>query len=201
MHTRDWLSRISLHYIGMRFQLSIATAFATCFLYSAAWADQTNPALDALFVELKDAQTPVAAANTANTIWEIWTIHESDDDINRLMKDGLKAMQYGDLRLADKLFSDVISLDPNFAEGWNKRATIRFQLGLFEKSRADIAETLRLEERHFGALAGLGIVEIHLENPSAALRAYKAALALYPQMQNIVPIIEMLEEQVLGQPL
>jgi len=185
----------------MRFRLSIATAFATCFLYSAAWADQTNPALDALFVELKDAQTPVAAANTANTIWEIWTTHESDDDINRLMKDGLKAMQYGDLRLADKLFSDVISLDPNFAEGWNKRATIRFQLGLFEKSRADIAETLRLEERHFGALAGLGIVEIHLENPSAALRAYKAALALYPQMQNIVPIIEMLEEQVLGQPL
>ena len=135
----------------MRFRLSIATALATCFLYNAAWADQNNPALDALFVELKDAQTPVAAANTANTIWEIWTNHESDDDINRLMNDGLKAMQYGDLRLADRLFSDVISLDPNFAEGWNKRATIRFQLGLFEKSRADIAETLRLEERHFGA--------------------------------------------------
>ena len=167
----------------------------------SALADQSNPELDSLFLDLQNAPTPSSAANTASEIWDIWTNHESNEDINRLMQEGLNAMRFGDLRLADRLFSDVIALDPNFAEGWNKRATVRFQLGMFERSRADIAETLRLEDRHFGALAGLGIVELHLSNPEAALRAYQAALALYPQMQDVLPIIKALEEQVLGQPL
>ena len=185
----------------MKYRLSIATALLSCMLHTSVLADQSNPALDALFLDLQKAPTPSSAANTASEIWDIWTNHESNEDINRLMQEGLNAMRFGDLKLADRLFSDVIALDPNFAEGWNKRATIRFQLGMFERSRADIAETLRLEDRHFGALAGLGLVELHLSNPEAALRAYQAALALYPQMKDVLPIIKALEEQVLGQPL
>ena len=185
----------------MKFIYSIAASLLLCLSSGTVLSDQNNPALDGLFVDLKRAPTPVAASKTASAIWDIWIYHESDDDINKLMQIGMSAMQSGNLRLADRLFTDAIALDGAFAEAWNKRATVRFQLGLFARSRADIAETLKLEDRHFGALAGLGIVEIHLDNPEAALRAYKAALALYPQMSDVESIIEKLEKQVLGQPL
>ena len=187
----------------MKSRYSIVAAYLICLSSGTSLADQNDPALAGLFDNLKRAPTSEAAEMIVQDIWEIWLQHESEtnSDINRLMKQGILAMQYGDLRLADRFFSDVISLDENFAEAWNKRATVRFQLGLFPESRADIAETLKLEDRHFGALAGLGLVEIHLANPKAALRAYKAALDIHPQMQGISDIIDTLEKQVLGQAL
>lgn len=163
-----------------------------------AYADQNNPALDPLFDALKHAPTQQAAAQSANEIWRIWLWHERDEIINLLMQQGITAMDFGQLQIAELVFSQIIALDPNFAEGWNKRATVRAQLGMFDHSRQDIAQVLRLERRHFGALVGLGSLELHNDDPKAALRAYKAALAIYPRMQNIIQIVKTLEKQTLG---
>ena len=93
---------------------------------------------------------------------------------------GIDLMQSGQLRAAKAVFSYIIDQDNKFAEAWNKRATVLFFMGEFEKSKIDIAQTLALESNHFGALAGLGMVEIHLGNPKAALEAYKSAASINP---------------------
>lgn len=171
------------------------------FTPASLWADQNHPDLPDLFRDLQAAGNAESAAQTASEIWRLWIYHETNDDVNRLMQMGILAMESGDLRLADRLFTDIIGLDPAFAEGWNKRATVRFQMGQFQASRQDIAEVLKREQRHFGALAGLGLVELHLRNPEAALQAYQAALAIYPKMTSIESIIQSLEEQLRGQML
>jgi len=188
----------------MMFKISIASGLlaASLSLTSVSgWADQNHPDLPDLFQDLQAASTAEGAARTASEIWRLWIYHDTNDDVNRLMQQGISAMESGDLRLADRLFTDIIALEPAFAEGWNKRATVRFQMGRFQASRQDIAEVLKREERHFGALAGLGLVELHLQNPEAALQAYQAALSIYPKMTAIQSIIQSLEEQLRGQML
>ena len=94
----------------------------------------------------------------------------------------------------------MIEQDNEFAEAWNKRATVLFFMGEFEKAKLDIAKTLMLEENHFGALAGLGMVEIHLGNPKAALDAYKRAALINPHLNDVKKAILRLEEQLKGFP-
>ena len=96
--------------------------------------------------------------------------------LSKHMQMGIDLMQSGQLRAAKAVFSYIIDQDNKFAEAWNKRATVLFFMGEFEKSKIDIAQTLALESNHFGALAGLGMVEIHLGNLKAALKLIKALL-------------------------
>ena len=92
------------------------------------------------------------------------------------------------------------SQDNEFAEAWNKRATVLFFLGEFERAKLDIAKTLELENNHFGALAGLGMVEIHLGNPKAALRAYRRATMINPHLKDVKEAILRLEKELKGLP-
>ena len=80
-----------------------------------------------------------------------------------------------ELEKAIEIFSNVIDLDPSWAEAWNKRATVYYMIGEFEKSQADINKVLELESRHFGALAGQGLVNIELENYEKAIKSYQQA--------------------------
>ena len=89
-------------------------------------------------------------------------------------------MQEGQLKASIKMFTKVIRKNPIFAEAWNKRATAYYLLGDFDSSILDINETLKLEHRHFGALDGLGLIFIHLQE-------YKKAIKVYDQMLNILP--------------
>ncbi len=85
---------------------------------------------------------------------------------------------------AKDIFTEVINLDQNWAEAWNKRATVLYMLGEFQKSQDDIDQVLALEQRHFGALAGQGLVNIQLKNYEKAIRSYEQAQEIYPAMRS-----------------
>ena len=100
------------------------------------------------------------------------------------------------LNKAYETFSKVISLDPNWAEGWNKRATVLYMLGRYEESQEDINEVLKLEKRHFGALSGQGLVQIELKNYERAINSYKEVQKIYPSMQSPKIMIPQLKELI-----
>ena len=100
------------------------------------------------------------------------------------------------LNKAYETFSKVISLDPNWAEGWNKRATVLYILGRYEESQEDINEVLKLEKRHFGALSGQGLVQIELKNYERAINSYKEVQKIYPSMQSSKIMIPQLKELI-----
>ena len=142
-------------------------------------ADHTDPRLAALFSRLQTTDDATDAAVATNLIWAIW--HQSDDDrINDLMRQGLTQMSSRDYADAVATFSEMIDLDAGFAEAWNKRATVYYLMGEYGPSVKDIDRTLELEPRHFGALSGLGLIMIALENEEAAIAAFEATLAVNP---------------------
>ena len=97
---------------------------------------------------------------------------------------------------AVEIFTKVIDLDPTWAEAWNKRATVLYIIGEFEKSQNDIDQVLKLEKRHFGALAGQGLVNIELENYEKALESYKEAMRIYPSMNSPKIMIKQIKELI-----
>ena len=142
-------------------------------------ADQTDPRLADLFSRLQTTDDATDAAVAANLIWAIW--HQSDDDrINDLMRQGLTQMSSRDYADAVATFSEMIKLDAGFAEAWNKRATVHYLMGDYGASVKDIDRTLELEPRHFGALSGLGLIMVAMENEEAAIAAFEATLAVNP---------------------
>ncbi|MEQ8394810.1 tetratricopeptide repeat protein [Thalassobaculum sp.] len=114
------------------------------------------------------------------------------------MARGLRAMREADHATALAAFDTAVRLAPEFAEAWNKRATVHFLRGDYTRSIADVRRTLALEPRHFGALSGLGMINLRLDRKEDALRAFEAALDLHPYL----PVrfeIEALREAVAGE--
>ena len=101
-------------------------------------------------------------------------------------------MMQNQLTSAHNVFSKVIELDPNWAEGWNKRATVLYMMGNFELSQNDIDMVLSLEKRHFGALSGQGLVQTALQNYQKAIDSYIEAHKIYPSSQSTLRMIEQL---------
>ena len=97
---------------------------------------------------------------------------------------------------AKDIFTEVINIDQSWAEAWNKRATVLYMLGEFKKSQADIDKVLALEQRHFGALAGQGLVNIQLKNYEKAIRSYEQAQEIYPAMRSPKIMIKQIEELI-----
>ena len=98
------------------------------------------------------------------------------------MKTGVASMNSGQFSAALEAFDKIVVLAPKFAEGWNRRATLHYFMGSYEASLKDIAKTLELEPRHFGALSGRGLVYTKLDDLERALDSFEAALEVYPQM-------------------
>lgn len=146
-----------------------------------ATADQKDPRLDALFKRLKQVSEPMAAIITEQEIWSIW-LEPPDAATQPFIQAGMGAMHQGDHAAAIKAFDKVVDLAPEFAEGWNKRATVHYLAGNLEASLADIDKVLALEPRHFGALSGRGLVYARLGELERALKAFEDALAVHPQM-------------------
>ena len=94
------------------------------------------------------------------------------------------------------IFTKVIKLDPNWAEAWNKRATVYYIVGKFQKSQKDIDKVLKLEKRHFGALAGQGLVNIQLQNYEKAIKSYEKAQKIYPAMESPKTMIKEINELI-----
>ena len=164
-----------------------------CGLAVPAAADQDDPRLDRLFEQLYHAPDPVAAQAVEQAIWEIW-LTSNNDVINALMSEGVAAMQRRDYTTALRSFDSMVELAPNFAEGWNKRATLYYLMGAYENSLDDIIRTLELEPRHFGALSGRGMILHNLGRDEEALIAFEAALDLNPQMPGARLNVEALRK-------
>jgi tetratricopeptide (TPR) repeat protein len=162
---------------------------------AAARGDQTDPRLDGLFQQLKQTTDDQEARGLETQIWAIWT-RSDNDDVNQLMDAGSLAMAGQKYEVALKAFDRIIELAPNFAEGWNKRATLYYLMGNYPASLADIKRTLELEPRHFGALAGLGLVNVELQHDDAALAAFERALAVDPHLDSASKNAEVLRGRI-----
>jgi tetratricopeptide (TPR) repeat protein len=163
-------------------------------------AGQDDPRLGPLFDTLRTAPSGEAASAAERQIWQIWIEHKNPE-IARLMREGIAAMSEDDEDAALDAFDAVVKYDKNFAEGWNKRATVEFAMGDFDASIADIERTLALEPRHFGALSGLGQIYLSLGRKDLALKAFRAALAIDPHLDGLRAAVEELEKAVKGTPL
>lgn len=178
--------------------VSLAAAIATILLLASdpfADADQKDARLPALFDQLKAATTPEAAKPVEMQIWSIWTASDNAE-VNRLMAEGTAAMNMQDPKTALEDFTRIVEIAPDFAEGWNKRATLFYLLGQFDASMEDIDHTLELEPRHFGALSGLGLIQMMLEHDEQAVDAFERALSIHPQMTGPRANIEVLKERI-----
>jgi len=166
-----------------------------------AHADQNDPRLDALFADLQTALSDSAVRQTEAQIWAYWIAFPDDQTVNNIMAMGMGMMESGRLHAAEQVFDRIIARQPNFAEAWNKRATVRFMIGNHSGSAEDIANVLQLEPRHFGALSGLGMIHMQAGNWQSALKSYQAAYAINPYLSNIESLIDELKQRLKGQAL
>jgi len=163
-------------------------------------ADQNDERLEDLFADLKSLDEVNAANSIANRIWDIWLQHD-DPQASSLMMRGIGQMNSGDLYGALETYDRLIALQPDFAEAWNKRATIYWQLGQFDASLGDIEEVLKLEPYHFGALSGRGLVYMDRGNYFLARSAFLTLLEVYPAMPGVRQTIQQLEEVLQSNPI
>lgn len=183
--------------ISSRFAI---TAGVVCCALAWTWGDtvvasQTDPRLDALFSRLHAAENSAEGELIAAEIWDIW--HQtSDATAARRMTEGAAAMNAGDGELALTAFNAVIASAPDFAEGWNRRATLYYLAGNFPASIADIGKTLALEPRHFGALSGLALIREAQHKWFEALEALDKLSKIYPKMPQLNERLDQLSSQL-----
>lgn len=159
--------------------------------------DQNSPVLDDLFNELKQADAPAEALVIERRIWSVW-MSIPDEQSTRLMDLGVYAMQTRQLDKALELFDRLVEREPDFAEAWNKRATVYFMLEKYRASMADVRRTLALEPRHFGALSGLGLIMMRLGRDDDAIAAFERALEIHPMMPGPRINLRMLKGRIPG---
>ena len=168
------------------------------FNFNSLSADGRVDQLDKLFNELKINNSTIAN-EVEQKIWKIWSTHPNDEKLTSLLAEGSNLVNNEKYNQAIDVFSKAIKLDPLWAEAWNKRATVLYLSGEFEKSQNDIDKVLELEKRHFGALAGQGLVNIHLKNYEKAIKSYEKAKKIYPSMKSpdimIKQIKKLIKEQ------
>jgi tetratricopeptide (TPR) repeat protein len=197
-----------------RFQIAVLAALMSAALFSPALAQPENlpqppaklPAvrhgdqtqsLDFLFGALKAAPDDDTAKAVEERIWAVWAVSRSDTT-NLLMSRARGAVEKKDLDLAIKLLDAVIKIKPDYVEAWNRRATLYYMKKEYGRALTDIAEVLKREPRHFGALSGLGLILQDLGDDKRALDAYRRAVAIYPRLQRIPDLVKTLSDKVDG---
>ena len=164
-------------------------------LATSARGDQQDQRLNLAFAQLAKASSPQGVRVLESRIWKIWLEHPQPR-INKMMRWGVEALNTQDYPTALKLFDSLVEAAPEFAEGWNKRATVRFLVGNYEGSIEDIRKTLALEPRHFGALSGLGMIHTNQERWFAAMAAFEQALRIHPHLIGVRHTINKLQQQL-----
>ena len=165
------------------------------FSFNQLKSEDRKNQLNKLFNELKINNTDLVYG-TEQKIWEIWSTHPTDQFLTTRLAEGSKLVRNKQLVNAVDIFTEVIEKDPTWAEAWNKRATVLYMLGDYQSSQNDIDKVLKLEDRHFGALAGQGLVNIKLENYEKAIKSYEKAQEIYPAMQSPKIMIEQIERLI-----
>ena len=176
----------------MRRCILLAVSAALLLAGGAVRADQNDVRLEPLFDRLKATDSDEEASQIVRRIWGLWG-QAPDRTTSRLFDAGETALQHGDYNSALNAFNLVIERAPAFAEGFNQRATLYFQMGRYDDSVADIQRTLALEPRHFGALSGLAQIYESIGNKEAAVRVLKKALEINPHSRRLSRKIRELE--------
>jgi tetratricopeptide (TPR) repeat protein len=153
--------------------------------------------LDFLFGALKAAPDEVSAKHVEARIWAIW-LQTPSDTAALLMMRAKVAMDAQQPDLAIKLLDAIIKLRPDYVEAWNRRATLYYLQNDYARSLADIKQVLVREPRHFGALAGLGMIMQDLGEDKRALDAFRQALAIDPYLEKVPELVKQLSEKVEG---
>jgi tetratricopeptide (TPR) repeat protein len=144
---------------------------------------------------LADADEVVRAL-AEHSVWQVWS-RSGDAETDQLLQAGIEQMGRRDGPAAAQTFSAVIQRRPDFAEGWNKRATVYFLMGDYQKSLQDCDEVMKRNPSHFGALAGYGQIYLELDQPERALQYFRRALRVNPNLRGVAEIIPQLERALL----
>jgi len=155
--------------------------------------------LDALFAGLKSTKVEEEADMMVAEIWRLW-LQSGNADVDAQMQHAVLLTGSAPV-MAIPILDDIVARLPDWAEGWNKRATVLYLIGEYDRSLADCERVLTLEPRHFGALAGIGLIRIQKEEPREALTAFRKALAVNPFLKERFNLIPELERLVGERPL
>ena len=152
--------------------------------------------LNQLFEQLKKSNNASLAFEIEMKIWNIWSTHPTHDSLTQSLAKGSGLISKGELEAAYKIFSTIIESAPDWAEGWNKRATVLYLMGRYQESLKDIDEVLKRESRHFGALSGQGLVQTELKNYEKAIKSYRAVQKIYPSIRAAKVMIPQLRKLI-----
>jgi len=166
-----------------------------CFFFNSTAADQFDPRLAKLFDKLYVAESNKEINNLTKNIWKIWD-ETNDPKIEADYYRGIESMRTGDYVMSIAFFTRVIEKNPDFAEGWNKRATVYYILGQFDKSMFDINKTLLLEPRHFGAMDGMGLIFIQFQQYEKAIKIYDQMLEIFPYSVDTLAKKKLMQEYI-----
>ena len=153
--------------------------------------------LEFLFGALKAAPDDASARAVEGRIWAVW-LQTPSDTAALLMTRAKAAMDARQMDVAIKLLDATIKLRPDYVEAWNRRATVFYLKNDYGHSLADIQQVLAREPRHFGALAGLGMIMQELGDDKHALEAFRKALAVNPHLEKVPDLVKTLTEKVEG---
>ncbi|NVK29877.1 MAG: tetratricopeptide repeat protein [Gammaproteobacteria bacterium] len=152
-------------------------------------AEQSS--LDDLFERLQRTQSTTYALRVTNSIWRIWNTPPDPDQAMKV--DAFhQALGRRNLKLARQLADGLIDAAPEYAEAWNKRAIVFFELGMYDRSLEDIDKVLSLEPRHFGAMSGRAHIHLARDELSSAYRWFSKALKVNPHLQDAKRFVESL---------
>ena len=154
--------------------------------------------LDKLFADLKRERNEKAAERIANQIYMVWN-DSGSASVDLMMQWAQKAIQDQKFDVAMDFLDEVVTLQPDFVEGWNRRATVNFLMKNYAKSMADIDRVLELEPRHFGALSGLAQIMADTGRKEQALKAWQRVLDIYPMLRNAQQQVSTLSEDLAGE--
>lgn len=175
--------------------LLIAVLLCGVLITMTARADQTDTRLNELFQILRASDDPMKVGAAEQAIWEIW-MESGDQETDDLLQQGAMQMQIQQFGAALSMFNTVIAERPEFAEGWNKRATLYYLMGELDRSIADCEKVLALEPRHFGALFGLGLIYAAKQDEAKAIASLERALMVHPHLGNAVEFITKLKARL-----
>lgn len=175
-------------------RLAPVAALLVALLLAAPSAWSADAKLDPLFERLLAARDPAEAKRVEAEIWQGW-LQGGGGAATSLMELGVGAMAAGNLPAALGIFDAIVKQNPDYAEGWNKRATVLFMMGALDKSAEDVDQVLKLEPRHFGALAGLGMIRAQQDRTEEAIAAFERALSVHPNLEQVKRNLEVLKKK------
>jgi tetratricopeptide (TPR) repeat protein len=148
-----------------------------------------------LLQALRDQDEGVRAV-AESALWQVWS-RSGDAEIDLLFQLGVEQMSRGDANAAIATFTAIIQKKPDFAEGWNKRATVYFLVGEYERSLKDCAEVVKRNPQHWGVLAGYGQIYLALDKPELALEYFQRALKVNPNLRSVEAAVAELKRLII----